>query len=172
MKIRTDFVTNSSSSSFILAFRDEKELGEFHDRCEWLEYGDLSSLVKRNMDGRDGDEARKKTEELLRWSYVCQEECELIAEKLGEPVYSDKDAFAKYLKEKEAFLESEEYKEKIEEYLATTDYPKKKEKLDSAEYICEAMIWDTNGGILEWAIRNGFLESEFLEYCLVCWNVG
>ena len=30
-----------------------------------------------------------------------------------------------------------------------------KEQLENADFIVQGMIWDDNGGLLEWAIRNG-----------------
>ena len=70
------------------------------------------------------------------------------------------------LKEKKEFLdfydsllENEELKEKLE-------------KIKEAKYIWKDTVWDTNEGILECAIRNGFLESEFKDWLIIVYNVG
>ena len=33
-------------------------------------------------------------------------------------------------------------------------------------------IWDSNGGIVEWAIRNGFMKEELRRWCLLNYSVG
>ena len=48
MKVRTDFVTNSSSSSFVLVFKDEYEYKEFDDECYDSGYEEFFTLANRN----------------------------------------------------------------------------------------------------------------------------
>ena len=38
--------------------------------------------------------------------------------------------------------------------------------------IISGEVWDTNGGLLEWAIRNGFIEQNFRNNHVLTWNVG
>ena len=45
-------------------------------------------------------------------------------------------------------------------------------KIDNSIFTIQGMVWDTSGGLLEWAIRNGFIEQTFRKNCIMVWNVG
>lgn len=251
MKCRTSFVTNSSSSSFILAFKDEKDLSSFREACcEWYNYEDFYKLIENlasdylgfynntsdeisirpfiedirhinwgryanyklkklydedckinpydeifiklsdfgiceidldeiNLDefcedeygveifSRKENRDKEKALEFLRNVYSHEFKLNILDEKFGRG-YSLENCKQRYEYEK-----SDELKLLLEEHLKDNEeYQEKKRQVEDSEIVVQGKIWDTSGGLLEWAIRNGFIEDNFYRNCVICYNVG
>lgn len=249
MKIRCGFVTNSSSSSFVLAFNNSDRWSSyehFKEECDYSEYNefynlihDLSSdylmisndtketisirpLIDRIKNIDFGSKANNKLEELYKEDYQLKpyEYCSITINGLEsnevnlneidfEDIYEDdysidivnhndnrnKEKVLQLLydyyywnykhelfdslysklswEEQRKIEESEEFKEKVKTYLEQNEeYLEKKKQIEEADLVVQGMIWDTNGGLLEWSIRNGFIEDNFRRNHVVTWNVG
>lgn len=171
MKCRNDFVTNSSSSSFILAFKDEEKAcpwgtswESFRECCDWNDYDEFFNLIK-NLKKDSENTDKEKALEQLRNYYIWEKKWELI-----DTHFNGK--YANYEKQKE-YENTEEFKEAIRIFLETNEeYLEKKKQIEEADLTVMGMIWDTNGGLLEWSIRNGFIQDEFRRNSVMVWNVG
>lgn len=163
-------MTNSSSSSFILAFKDDEELAAFSEYCNDYGYEELFRLVV-NLADNEENKNKEKALDLLRRYYeveVCGS-LDIIDSRIKQ---SDYEKYMDYVNAKNALEESKEFKAEIAEKINKTDYKERKKQTEDAEHIISGTIWDTNGGLLEWAIRNGLLASDFRRYHVMCWNIG
>lgn len=171
MKCREDFVTNSSSSSFIFVFRDESDYSEFYDYCElngYMEVYNLINSIKSNI--VDFKEAKNKAIEIAYNFYSYDIKKRLLKEMI--PNYSSL-SYSEQAKMELELTSSEMFKDKLmDETFKCTECGKVLDKLDSSEIAFDGMIWDTNGGLLEWAIRNDLLNQEFGTWCVLNYNIG
>ena len=69
-------------------------------------------------------------------------------------------------------IKSNEYRSLFTDIRENNNYFRAVKKLEEDQIIIKGTIWDTSGGLLEWAIRNGFLETEFYEWTDMVWNIG
>ena len=249
MKIRNGFVTNSSSSSFILAFNNDDKWSSyehFKEECDYLNYNefydlihDISSdyltfsnntketisikpLIDRIKNIDFGSKASNKLTELYEEDYQLKpyeyysiiindlENNEINLDEINfKDIYEDdysidivrhddnrnKEESLNMLynyyhwnynyeffdslypelswKERQKIKESEEFKEKVKTNLEQNkEYLEKKKQIEESDLIVNGMIWDTDGGLLEWSIRNGFIKNNFRKNHVITWNVG
>lgn len=253
MKLRQFYVTNSSSSSFILAFKDDYDIERFKFDCDSYYYEDFFKLINdlsgdfltfsndsreeisirplidriknrywgmhasmeldklyvenyklkpwetvsvqlnkfgdnevnlEELDFEEIEEEGKYTIDItnnkarcdknaaiedLRWQYAAKYISEILDEKFKR---NDFETFDEYMKARDDYRKTDEYKKLIDDSLKETDFNEKKEQIENAQLVVSGMIWDTSGGLLEWAIRNGFIEDNFYGNCVICYNVG
>lgn len=169
MKVRHGFVTNSSSSSFVLAFKDDEDFAKFEEWCDDLDYNQMKDFLIGFME-RDEDsleEQKKKAIDFVQFAMTVDDLYDWLDERTNH--LQD---FSEKWKERERLKETEEYKTFQTKLLENEKIKEKVNRIEEAEKICQGMIWDTNGGLLEWAIRNRFLESEFWDWTIYVQNVG
>ena len=172
MKIRHDFVTNSSSSSFIMAFKDDdrwSSYDNFAERCNELFYDSFYDLIE-SLQKHPENVSKEKALELLYWYYSYEYRFELIDSLLKLEDYA---SYQEYYRAKFELEESEEFKEKVKSHVnQNEEYLDKKKQIEEADLVIQGEIWDSSGGLLEWAIRNGFIEDNFWRNNVMVWNVG
>lgn len=67
---------------------------------------------------------------------------------------------------------SPEFISEIQNRISESNYEEVKKEIQDAWLVVNGEIWDSYGGLLEWAIRNGFITDCFRAYCRVSWNIG
>ena len=142
MKIRCDYVTNSSSSSFIVGFKSENDI----DSQLKESMVNISSVYRYDEVLRDIKNHRITKEYALE---IFKDEVRLDVEFYLGDIYEDKlggyTNFVKWIKKKENKKEFDDAINSMVDEL----YKRFKEKIDDCEYLAEVEYCDHTDGDLE-----------------------
>jgi uncharacterized protein (DUF1919 family) len=157
--------TQKSNSSFILAFKDNDDYLDFMEKCEDY-YEDLKKFLKKVQKYPDSKNKEIAIRD-MRSAYTKEKRKELAKKQLKRDDFASYPLYADALKQ---LMSTEEIKSEAEKELDNTDFEEKKSMIEDAYLILYGMIWESEGGALAWAIKNGFLEDIFAENCVSHWN--
>jgi hypothetical protein len=172
MKINTDFVTNSSSNNFLFGFKNAADFQEFKQYCEMYGYDMVYNLVNNIRKSQKGDFASVKADIIKRvyhyYSFdIRQELYEKKVPEIASMSYNDAYQVRQNLDAMGSFEE-----EVRQLTIQNTEYAKVEDRINECSLLYSGMIWDTDGGLFEWACRNNFLNDEFRKWCIVSYNIG
>lgn len=163
MKIRTDYVTNSSSSSFILGFDDMEDYNDMITYCDNMNYPQIIDIIKNIQ--KYPLYSREEILNIIYNYYALKYKDKLLKERYD----SDKISFSEKIK----IENSEEFKKELKEIVnQDEEYQTLIKEANEKELLLFGEIWDSYGGIVEWAIRNGFMKEELRRWCLLNYCVG
>lgn len=171
-KQRSGFVTNSSSSNFVLGFKDEDDFLKFKEYCEDNGFKEVYKLVKRLRNNKYLKHDIESIKENVI-HYLSIDIRDALIRKY-EPEYDNMNyreqaGVSLKLWKREDFLKDIEDKLKED-----AESSKILTKLSTCEILVQGCVWDNTGdsGLLEWAIRNDLLSTEFRRWCVINYHIG
>ena len=164
MKYRSDFVTNSSSSSFVLAYQTENDWQTFLEECSNEYCSELVDFIVSCRDNQPSDYAEKMREQIIEFMYVARKrDLEDLYFERHPCSYQDVDSVR----------HSDEFQNFIKDGLKDARFLERVQKVQNADVLVYENVWDSDGDLLFFAIRRGYLrETPARKYLVTQLDVG